>query len=230
MPCKNARAALEVREILTPHNLLAGDGVSVAQLQCNCQQQVCVMITSALHVTSTKSPPPAAPAQTTADGHAFSFHDILSAMNPLQYLPVVGTIYRAMTGDVIAEPVRDVGSLLVSGLLGGPIGLVTYIASTIAEKITGVDPEKIVSAQFNGLSRAADVRVETPTTATANVQTAAASTQLAFTPQQLAAYGIRSDASGKQKLGGVEGADALNAMELVRLDKVATAYAANQTI
>ena len=82
-------------------------------------------------------------------GHGFSFHEFLSAMNPLQYLPVVGTIYRAVTGDVIPEALRDGGSMLVSGLLGGPIGLITYIATTIAEKITGIDPEKIVASVLN---------------------------------------------------------------------------------
>jgi hypothetical protein len=32
-----------------------------------------------------------------------SFGDVLSALNPLQYLPVVGSIYRAVTGDTIPE-------------------------------------------------------------------------------------------------------------------------------
>jgi hypothetical protein len=72
-----------------------------------------------------------------------SFHDVLSALNPLQYLPVVGTIYRAMTGDTINEGVRLAGSMLVSGLMGGPIGLATNIATTIAEKVTGIDPDHV---------------------------------------------------------------------------------------
>jgi hypothetical protein len=68
-------------------------------------------------------------------------------MNPLQYLPVVGTIYRAVTGDVIPEALRDLGSMLVSGLLGGPIGLGMNIATMIGEKVTGIDPEKIFASQ-----------------------------------------------------------------------------------
>ena len=52
------------------------------------------------------------PAQPAAD-HSISFHDILSALNPLQYLPVIGTIYRAVTGDQIPELLRRAGSLVV---------------------------------------------------------------------------------------------------------------------
>ena len=69
--------------------------------------------------------------------HGVSFREILSDLNPLQYLPVVGTIYRAVTGDVIPEPLRFFGSLLVSGLLGGPMGVAISLATTAAEKITG---------------------------------------------------------------------------------------------
>ncbi len=33
-----------------------------------------------------------------------TFSEILSDLNPLQYLPVVGTIYRAVTGDTVPKP------------------------------------------------------------------------------------------------------------------------------
>jgi hypothetical protein len=74
--------------------------------------------------------------------HHVSFHDVLSAMNPLQYLPVVGTIYRAVTGDQIAEPIRRIGSAIVSGLMGGPIGVAIDLVMLAAEKVTGVDLDK----------------------------------------------------------------------------------------
>src|SRR6201999_1667017 len=87
--------------------------------------------------------------------HGVSFHDVLSALNPLQYLPVVGTIYRAVTGDVIPEGLRQAGSMLVSGLMGGPIGLGINIATTLAEKATGIDPEQIAAAALHPSSPAA---------------------------------------------------------------------------
>ncbi len=84
---------------------------------------------------------PAAKAAPANDGP--SFHDILSALNPLQYVPVVGTIYRAITGDTIPEALRVAGSFVFSALTGGPIGMVLNAATIIAEKATGIDPEAI---------------------------------------------------------------------------------------
>jgi cell division septation protein DedD len=201
------------------------------------------MITPEIQATTTAATAPSAattpsvPGHTTAAGHPFTFHDLLSAMNPLQYLPVVGTIYRAVTGDVIPEPARDAGSMLVSGLLGGPIGLVTYVATAIAEKVTGIDPEKIIAAELHG-SHPADATPATPTAAAAatpamptavTASAPAASASPAWTQKQLAAYGVRSDASGALRQGDLEGADVLNNLELVRLNQAAAAYAANQS-
>ena len=74
-------------------------------------------------------------------GRGGTFHELLSELNPLQYIPVVGTVYRALTGDVIPEAARVAGSLVVSGLAGGPVGVATSVALLAAEKATGVDPE-----------------------------------------------------------------------------------------
>ena len=90
--------------------------------------------------TATTAPAPATPQQS---GSSWGFAQVLSALNPLQYLPVVGTIYRAVTGDRIPEGLQIAGSLAVGVALSGPIGLVTGIAAIIAEKATGIDPDKI---------------------------------------------------------------------------------------
>jgi hypothetical protein len=185
------------------------------------------MSTSAIQAAN--SPVAAAP-RTATHEHGWSFHDILSALNPLQYLPVVGTIYRALTGDVISEPLRRAGSLVVSGLLGGPIGLITSIVTTLAEKITGIEPEKIISAQFNRGAPAAVAADVVPAAISAAVISlnSAASTSLAMTPAQLAAYGVTTDASGTLRLGDIRGADVLNTIEQGRHARAAAAYAANQ--
>ena len=106
------------------------------------------------------------------------------------------------------EPLRLLGSLLASGLLGGPIGVAISLATTAAEKITGVDPEKIVVAQFN---TAATGRIapgpEAPAMSRASTiaPTPSASAHFAMTPTQLAAYGVRVDASGILTLGDIRG-------------------------
>ena len=68
------------------------------------------------------------------------FHELLSDINPLQYIPVVGTIYRAVTGDEGNPALRFVASLGTSFAIGGPIGL----AITVGEKLAGIDPERMV--------------------------------------------------------------------------------------
>ena len=184
------------------------------------------MITSEMQVTGA-SISPAPSRKAPAGDHGFSFHDILSAINPLQYLPVVGTIYRALTGDVIPEPLQRAGSLVVSGLLGGPVGVVTSIATTLAEKITGIDPEKIMAKLFNPSLPTAPARDESPavTLASAVPPVPSPSTRLAMTPAQLSAYGVKVDAFGTLRLGDIQGADVLNTIELSRLSKAAAAYA-----
>ncbi len=54
-------------------------------------------------------------------------------MNPLQHLPVVGTVYRALTGDKMGDVEKVAGDTLY----GGPIGLVSSLADVAFEKITG---------------------------------------------------------------------------------------------
>src|ERR1700722_11586357 len=176
------------------------------------------MTTPATEVTSASSATAASP-PVAADHHGVPFRHTLPAPNPLQYLPVVGTIYRAVTGDVIPEPLRFFGSLLVSGLLGGPMGVALSLATTAAEKITGIDPEKIVAAQFHSAPAplmASAIKV--PTTSPAPTAAPAPSDSAAFpmTQAQLAAYGVSVDASGGLRLGDVKGADVLNAIELSR--------------
>jgi hypothetical protein len=57
-----------------------------------------------------------------ADG--FGFDDLLDIVNPLQHLPIVSTIYRAITGDEISTGARIVGS----GVYGGAIGVMSAVA------------------------------------------------------------------------------------------------------
>ena len=75
--------------------------------------------------------------------HEIGFSDVLSALNPLQYLPVVGQIYRAVTGDVPPEPLRIMGSIVVSGLLGGPLGMALNAASALVQHLTGINLDDV---------------------------------------------------------------------------------------
>jgi hypothetical protein len=80
----------------------------------------------------------ATPAAGAADGDAASdgnltFNDILDIVNPLQHLPVVSTLYRAVTGDHIKTFPKIAGD----ALYGGWMGFAGSVADTIFEKVTG---------------------------------------------------------------------------------------------
>jgi hypothetical protein len=73
--------------------------------------------------------------KTASADHKSFWQDMLDVVNPLQHLPVVGTIYRAITGDKMGDVEKVAGDTLY----GGPIGLVSSLADLAFEKITGKD-------------------------------------------------------------------------------------------
>ncbi len=181
----------------------------------------------------------AAPAHAAQPGF---FDHLLSELNPLQYLPVVGTIYRAVTGDTIPEPARFAGSLVVSGLTGGPVGLAINVGSTLLEHMLGIDPEKLGDRMLAslGIGPGAASPAAAPPVAVAAASPDAASpapnpaspnpasplmagpdappgTGGGWSAAQLAAYGISRSPLGALTRGGESGADVLNALELAQL-------------
>ena len=180
-------------------------------------------------------------APSASASHHMSFRDILSALNPLQYLPVIGTIYRAVTGDQIPEPLQRVGSLIASGLLGGPVGVLIGVAVMMGEKVSGIDLDKAGQRMLTGVAPArtpaaapeqAPVRAPVRAPEQAPVRAAGSDSQAlpiianaeVWSPVQLTAYRV-SAATGD--MGGqidLSDADALNALELSRLQMARSAY------
>ncbi|HKQ10203.1 MAG TPA: hypothetical protein VJS85_03355, partial [Rhizomicrobium sp.] len=66
------------------------------------------------------------------DGEGFFGH-LLDVINPLQHLPIIGTIYRAITGDKMCPIEKIAGDTLYGGLWGA----VSSIADVAFESITG---------------------------------------------------------------------------------------------
>ena len=159
------------------------------------------------------------------------FTDVLSALNPLQYLPVVGTIYRAVTGDTIPEALRLGGSLLVSGLISGPIGIVTTVAMEIAEKVTGIDPDQIGRTLLAdiGVGKPAQSAVPKPAAPAAVPPTTPAQTPApvadGWSVAELSRQGVTFSADDTPSWHGLGGAEALNEVELGRIRTAAAAYA-----
>ena len=65
----------------------------------------------------------------------FSFHDLISIVNPLQHIPIVSTLYRAVTGDSIKPLERIAGDTLY----GGAWGFVSSVANLAFKDLTGKD-------------------------------------------------------------------------------------------
>lgn len=182
----------------------------------------------------------AASAVASGSGSGLSFRSFLSDINPLQYVPVVGAVYRAVTGDEGNSTLRFVASLGTSFALGGPLGL----GVTVAEKVTGIDPERIARSLLSRIlhhgstttatTGAAATTAATGTALPATAGTAAGAATEAGTgggdaanrpwsAAELSAYAARSgELSGATTGAGTVGADTLNAMELQR---VSTLYA-----
>lgn len=101
--------------------------------------------------------PAAAPASTPVDQKSqskssdwdFSFHNLLSIVNPLEHLPIIGTIYRAITGTHIGIPERIAGDALYGGLWGAVSGA----ADAAFEAVTGKDFGSTVLALFTSHHR-----------------------------------------------------------------------------
>jgi hypothetical protein len=71
-----------------------------------------------------------------ADGDQdLSFWDVLDIVNPLQHIPIVGTIYRAVTGDEIKPAMQIGGDILYGGVIGG----MASIANAVLQEASGKD-------------------------------------------------------------------------------------------
>ncbi|MCB9988050.1 MAG: hypothetical protein H6868_01810 [Rhodospirillales bacterium] len=70
-----------------------------------------------------------------AEPRDFGFGDLVDIINPLQHIPLIGNIYRALTGDEIAPASQIIGSTVYGGFIGAASG----IANVIIEQETGKD-------------------------------------------------------------------------------------------
>lgn len=63
----------------------------------------------------------------------FGFGDLVDMVNPLQHVPVVGHLYRELTGDDI----RPIAKIIGGGVYGGGVGIAAGLVDTVVEYETG---------------------------------------------------------------------------------------------
>ena len=68
-----------------------------------------------------------------ASQQSLGFGDLLAAINPLQHIPIIGSIYRAITGDTMSPTAEVVGG----ALFGGIMGAVSSLADVVFTQATG---------------------------------------------------------------------------------------------
>ncbi|MGC9953834.1 MAG: hypothetical protein ABSD21_06120 [Rhizomicrobium sp.] len=126
------------------------------------------------HVTNAAPGPATAVASAKkADALDFSFADFLDIVNPLEHIPVVSTLYRAITGDRPGTIEKIAGDTLY----GGVIGFISSLADTAFQAVTGKNVGDTVLAFLTGDDT-------TQTASAAPAQTASASTQTSVAPEK----------------------------------------------
>ena len=90
--------------------------------------------------------PGAAPQKMWQDGDGPSFAELLDIINPLQHIPIVSALYRAITGDEIGLAARLAGA----ALYGGPLGFILAGVTAAAEDASGGRIDQHLAALFDG--------------------------------------------------------------------------------
>lgn len=65
----------------------------------------------------------------------FTFGDLIDIVNPLHHVPVIGHLYRELTGDTI----KPIGKIMGGAVFSGPIGVATALVDNVVTHETGKD-------------------------------------------------------------------------------------------
>ena len=116
----------------------------------------------------------------------FNFKDVLDLVNPLQHIPVIGNIYRNLTGDELSPAIRLAGGTL----FGGPLGAAMSAVGLIVERARGQGADAATPDTPND---AATAIAETPAAAIPRggwmIAAATTGTVPAFVPARVAGPG-----------------------------------------
>src|ERR1700722_18492360 len=78
-----------------------------------------------------------------------TFKDALDIINPLQQIPIIGSIYRELTGDTIKPGARIIGGAIYGLGVGG---IIAAAANNAVEETTGHDAGGTAMAMLKGES------------------------------------------------------------------------------
>ena len=145
------------------------------------------------------------------------FHHLLDVINPLQHLPIIGTIYRAITGDKMGPVEKIAGDTLYGGMWGA----ITSIADVAFEGITGKSFEDTALSLFKGDGRSRVTSTRVAATAI-SVKPSLPSAELPSLPSSMTAAANASDGldvtalTGALSAKGVDNNTAIRALYAYR--------------
>ncbi len=129
--------------------------------------------------------------------------ELMHCLNPLQYVPVVGMIYRAATGETIPAPCRVLGAALT----GGPIGMLGAGFMGIFEALLSMKPDlsrPSVPAGMSATGSEIGVQPVTPGTLTGTEYTTLATTAPEWLESPTALAAATGRGSGVYQQAAVE--------------------------
>lgn len=69
------------------------------------------------------------------EGQTDLFGDMLDTLNPLQHIPIVGQIYRSVTGDTASNQSRLAGKVVAGAAIADPIGAAARAGLFVVDKL-----------------------------------------------------------------------------------------------
>jgi hypothetical protein len=102
------------------------------------------MIDAAGPIMSSQPMPAQPSGAITADD--FNFDALIDLINPLQHIPVVGTLYREFTGDKMGVPAALAGG----ALYGGVFGFFSALGNEFLKAVTGQDIGETILSTLQG--------------------------------------------------------------------------------
>lgn len=101
---------------------------------------------AAVATATAAAPSSSGPHESVWGRDGFGFDDLVDVVNPLHHLPIVGQVYRGLSGDEVGMLPRIAGGLL----FGGPFGAATSIVAAGIEAGTGKGPAAHALALLQG--------------------------------------------------------------------------------
>lgn len=172
-------------------------------------------------ILASQALPPATklvPTGEAAASSGVSFGDVLDAINPLQHIPIVSSVFRAATGTAISGFAQIAGGALFGGLAGGVVsGLVSSVVDVAVKEASGKNiAEHVVATVEDAAKASADITASKGTALVPveglipEVETAKAKAALENQAAAAVTFILRSENNAKQVAGQYQRAQTLD--------------------